>query len=68
MSADAHTTDSHHDLMMNNKKLYMWLFLGSDCMFFGTMISTHLIYRKLYPESDNLSTWPRILGTTERWP
>ena len=28
----------------------MWLFLGSDCMFFGTLISTHLIYRKLYPE------------------
>ena len=27
----------------------MWLFLGSDCMFFGTLISTHLIYRKLYP-------------------
>lgn len=51
MSADAHTNDTHHDLMVNNKKLYMWLFLGSDCMFFGTMISTHLIYRKLYPES-----------------
>ena len=32
-----------------NKKLIMWLFLGSDCMFFGTLISTHLIYRKLFP-------------------
>ena len=42
--------DGHHSLMVNNKKLLMWLFLGSDCMFFGTLISTHLIYRKLYPE------------------
>ncbi len=42
--------DSHHNLMVKNKKLLMWLFLGSDCMFFGTLISTHLIYRKLYPE------------------
>ena len=40
----------HHGLMVKNKKLIMWLFLGSDCMFFGTLISTHLIYRKLYPE------------------
>lgn len=29
-----------------NKKLAMWAFLASDCMFFGTLISTHLIYRK----------------------
>jgi cytochrome o ubiquinol oxidase subunit III len=31
-----------------NKKLIMWLFLASDCMFFGCLISTHLIYR-LHP-------------------
>ncbi len=30
-----------------NKKLAMWAFLASDCMFFGTLISTHLIYRQL---------------------
>lgn len=47
-TAEAHH-DAHHSLMENNKKLFMWLFLGSDCMFFGTLISTHLIYRKLYP-------------------
>jgi len=23
----------------------MWTFLASDCMFFGTLISTHLVYR-----------------------
>ncbi|WP_269523408.1 cytochrome c oxidase subunit 3 [Coraliomargarita parva] len=42
--------DGHRNLIIDNKKLLMWLFLGSDCMFFGTLISTHLIYRKLYPE------------------
>lgn len=44
---------AHHTVETNtgieNKKLIMWLFLASDCMFFGTLISTHLIYRKLYP-------------------
>jgi len=34
---------------IDHKKLIMWLFLASDCMFFGTLISTHLLYRKLYP-------------------
>ncbi len=34
---------------IENKKLLMWLFLASDCMFFGTLISTHLVYRKVYP-------------------
>lgn len=41
--------DHHHDQTTStgipNKKLFMWAFLASDCMFFGTLISTHLIYR-----------------------
>lgn len=53
MSQTESHDDGHHGLMVNNKKLLMWLFLGSDCMFFGTLISTHLIYRKLYPEEFN---------------
>jgi cytochrome o ubiquinol oxidase subunit 3 len=44
--------DHHHDPTTStgipNKKLMMWLFLASDCMFFGCLISTHLIYR-LHP-------------------
>src|SRR5690606_16484054 len=31
-----------------NKKLLMWTFLASDCMFFGMLIATHLVYR-LHP-------------------
>ena len=34
---------------VENKKMAMWAFLASDCMFFGTLISTHLISRKIYP-------------------
>jgi heme/copper-type cytochrome/quinol oxidase subunit 3 len=46
--------DPHHEHQptgLNNKKLMMWLFLASDCMFFGTLISTHLVYRKLFPDT-----------------
>lgn len=46
--------DSHHEAQTNtgipNKKLAMWAFLASDCMFFGTLISTHLIYRRVNPD------------------
>jgi cytochrome o ubiquinol oxidase subunit 3 len=38
---------------IETKKLLMWLFLASDCMFFGTLISTHLVYRKVYPYGSN---------------
>ncbi|MDQ8194257.1 cytochrome c oxidase subunit 3 [Coraliomargarita sp. SDUM461004] len=55
-NATAHQDDGHASLIIDNKKLLMWLFLGSDCMFFGTLISTHLIYRKLYPESFDPTT------------
>ena len=30
---------------LNNRKLLMWAFLGSDVLFFGTLIATHLVYR-----------------------
>jgi cytochrome o ubiquinol oxidase subunit III len=50
--AAAGAIDHHHDHTTStgipNKKLFMWAFLASDCMFFGSLISTHLIYR-LHP-------------------
>jgi cytochrome o ubiquinol oxidase subunit 3 len=56
MSSSAATIDHHHDHTTStgipNKKLLMWAFLASDCMFFGTLISTHLIYR-LHPPPGN---------------
>ncbi len=51
-NAAAGPIDHHFDPSTStgipNKKLILWLFLASDCMFFGCLISTHLIYR-LHP-------------------
>ncbi len=56
MSAHAGTIDHHHDHTTTtgipNKKLFMWAFLASDCMFFAALISTHVIYR-LHPTPDS---------------
>jgi len=30
---------------LDNRKLLMWLFLGSECLFFGGFISAYLLYR-----------------------
>jgi heme/copper-type cytochrome/quinol oxidase subunit 3 len=30
---------------LNSRKMLMWAFLGSDCLFFGSLISTYTIYR-----------------------
>ncbi len=47
--AAAGAIDHHHDPSTStgipNKKLLMWAFLASDCMFFGSLIATHLVYR-----------------------
>ncbi|MBI2516636.1 MAG: heme-copper oxidase subunit III [Opitutae bacterium] len=49
MSSHAAAIDHHHDHTTStgipNKKLLWWAFLASDCMFFGSLISTHLVYR-----------------------
>jgi len=36
---------SHTATGINHRKLLMWLFLASDCMFFGALIATYMIYR-----------------------
>jgi heme/copper-type cytochrome/quinol oxidase subunit 3 len=30
---------------LDNRKILIWAFLGSDVLFFGTLIATHLVYR-----------------------
>ena len=30
---------------LNHRKLLMWVFLSSDCMFFGSLIATYMVYR-----------------------
>ncbi len=36
---------SHTSTGINHRKMLMWLFLASDCMFFGSLIATYMIYR-----------------------
>jgi heme/copper-type cytochrome/quinol oxidase subunit 3 len=33
---------------VDHRKLLMWLFLASDCMFFGSLIGTYMAYRGRY--------------------
>lgn len=44
----SHHDDHHHEEYsytgIPNKKIMMWAFLSSDCMFFGTLISTYILY------------------------
>ena len=35
----------HSSTGLSNNKLAMWLFLGSECLLFGGLISTYLLYR-----------------------
>ena len=30
---------------LDHRKLAMWVFLGSECLFFGTLIATYLVYK-----------------------
>ena len=39
--ADAHVTNTG----LSNEKLAMWAFLGSECLLFGALISTYLLYK-----------------------
>ena len=41
-----HEHAAHHTSTgLSNNKLGMWLFLGSECLLFGGLISTYMIYR-----------------------
>ena len=41
---DAHGGEHHPDMTIV-RKTAMWVFLGSECLFFGSLISTFLLYR-----------------------
>src|ERR1700680_466557 len=35
----------HTSTGVDSRKLLMWAFLASDCMFFGTLIATYMVYK-----------------------
>ena len=47
MAAEAHAAPVHHATSTgtDNRKLLMWLFLGSECLFFGSLIASYLIFK-----------------------
>jgi heme/copper-type cytochrome/quinol oxidase subunit 3 len=50
VAADTHDDHDDHgqhktNTGLSNNKLAMWLFLSSDCLLFGALISTFLLYR-----------------------
>jgi heme/copper-type cytochrome/quinol oxidase subunit 3 len=53
--------------MLTNIKLAMWLFLASDCLFFGAFISAYLLYRgrpQRGPHPDELFNIPFTSATS----
>ena len=44
---DAHATSTG----LSNAKVAMWLFLGSECLLFGGLISTYMLYRNRHSEN-----------------
>lgn len=49
--------DDHGDTVtgISNEKLGMWVFLGSECLMFGGLISTYLLYKNRPGEIEGLS-------------
>ncbi len=68
--AGAGAHDDHHDdhghaptsLGLSNMKLAMWLFLGSECLLFGALISTYLLSKANFI-GELLSGNPRVIET-----
>ncbi len=40
-----HVEEEYTTTGINHRKLLMWVFLSSDCMFFGSLIATYMVYR-----------------------
>ena len=48
MALEQHIFESEHEATstgLPNTKLAMWIFLASDCLLFGALISTYILYR-----------------------
>ena len=46
----AHGGGHHTSLGLDNRKVAIWTFIGSECMLFASLISTYLIYKGRSPE------------------
>ncbi|MCC6241690.1 MAG: cytochrome c oxidase subunit 3 [Gemmatimonadaceae bacterium] len=46
----AHGGGHHTSLGLDNRKIAIWTFIGSECMLFASLISTYLIYKGRSPQ------------------
>src|SRR5207253_1167148 len=43
-----HAATAHHTSMgLDNRKMAFWAFIGSECLLFGSLISTYLVHKGL---------------------
>ncbi|MEO8032690.1 MAG: cytochrome c oxidase subunit 3 [Gemmatimonadota bacterium] len=45
MSHDTHAMEIETSTGLDTRKVAIWTFIGSECLFFATLISTYLVYR-----------------------
>jgi len=45
LSSVSHSAEHATTTGIDHRKLLIWAFLGSDCLFFGSLIATYMIYR-----------------------
>ncbi len=45
MAAGTHETHHHTSTGIDNRKLLMWAFLASECLFFGALIASYLVFQ-----------------------
>ena len=51
-SHDPHADHAATTTGLSHNKLLMWMFLGSECLLFGALISTYLLLRERLPEGE----------------
>ncbi len=64
---DAAAMELHTATGLPNRKILMWTFIGSECMLFGSLIVTYLVYRGrsvVGPYPEELLNIPFITVTT----
>jgi heme/copper-type cytochrome/quinol oxidase subunit 3 len=49
-SGHAHGGGHHTTLGLDNRKIAIWTFIGSECMLFASLISTYMVYKGKSPQ------------------
>ena len=44
MSDHSHALELHTATGLDSRKVAIWTFIGSECLFFASLISTYLVY------------------------